>query len=109
MRCTQLFGLTDEAMKFLREHCNRIPKHACPNCGTIISTEIESWGYEDASHLGMFDDGPWLLEYKMKDDKILKEVEQETIWSSGPCIFLCLEDEEGNRLFEWDQSVIDNC
>ena len=59
----------------------------------------------------MFDDGPSLDEFVLKDGRKIREVLQAAPWSSGPCIFLCLEyaDTE-ERMFEWtEQEIRDNC
>ena len=60
-------------------------------------TEINQ---EDNFCLGMFYEpvplGVWYFK-----GMLVKEVEQETPWSSGPMIFTCLEDSDGNRYCEW--------
>ena len=90
MRCTQLIGLTVEAEEFLRKNGGE---------GKI---------YEDATNEGMFEDGPMLHEYNLVGGKVAREVIQAVPWSSGPCIFMCLEI-DGKRMFEWSQEEIDNC
>jgi len=107
MRITQFFGLTNEAKNFLDQNVKRVPCSPYPHCGKATSTKIVMDEYEDASHLGMFNDGPTLKAYALKNGTIIKEVVQATPWSSGPCIFLCLEDEKGNRIDEWPQEEID--
>lgn len=108
MRCTQLQGFTPEANKFLDENCKMVPDKTCPHCGGVLSTIAESKIYADATGQGMFDDGPMLSQYTLKDGKIVKTIVQATVWSSGPCIFLCLEDEDGKMLFPWPQEEIDH-
>lgn len=109
MRCTQIIGISPEAWEFLKENVAMIPCAPCPHCGEPTSEKMDCYSYEDASYLGMFDDGPLLEEYTLKDGSKVREVEQATPWSSGPCIFLCLENEKGERMFEWPQEEIDNC
>jgi DNA-directed RNA polymerase subunit RPC12/RpoP len=109
MRCTQFIGLTDEAQSFLIENCLEVADSVCPHCGSTITTKNKSEVYSSAKHFGMFEDGPDLLKYYLKDGKTLFEVVQAAPWSSGPCIFLCLEDEKGNRLFEWSDEDINSC
>jgi hypothetical protein len=106
MRCTQLRGLTPEATKFLDENSKIVVRSKCPHCDGVLSEGIESKVYADATSEGMFDDGPMLHQYTLKDGKIVKEIVQATVWSSGPCIFLCLENEEGNQLFPWPPRAI---
>ena len=75
--------------------------------GHILSTGIKSEMWKDAREVGMHDDGPMLDKYKLKSGKWVREVVQAVPWSSGPCIFLCLEDEDGKRLFEWTDGEIE--
>jgi hypothetical protein len=55
----------------------------------------------------MFDDGPSLYEYTLKDGSKVKEVVQACPWSSGPMIYLCLEDEHGNKMFPWPEEEME--
>lgn len=106
MRCTQIVGLTEEATDFLNENCEKVPVLSCPDCGKVIHEGLKSRVYSSAKHLGMFDDGPELDAYRLKDGKEVFEVVQASPWSSGPCLFLCLQDELGTRMFEWSQEEI---
>ena len=108
MRCTQIRGLTIDAENFLNENCNQVPKKFCPHCQGVLVLGRECEVYEDASEAGMFDDGPNLLNYHLKDGSVVSEVIQEIVWSSGPCIFMCLQDESGNRIHEWPTNEIEN-
>lgn len=108
MRCTQIYGLTEEARRFLDENCKKETNEKCPNCGHIISEKLASQCYKDVSNTGMFEDGPFLMKYFLKDGKVANEIIQATPWSSGPCIFMCLEI-EGKKMFEWSQEEIDKC
>lgn len=111
MRSTQEFGLTKEACMFLNENCAMIPNQTCPHCGEVISTQLDRKIYDSAKDYGMFDDGPDLYEYTLKDGSKVKEIVQAVPWSSGPCIFLCLEKENNvtdkTRIGAWSQEAID--
>jgi len=108
MRMTQLFGLTNGARKYLEKNVKRIPCSPCPHCGKMTTNRMDVTPYEDARHYGMFDDGPILNQYMLKSGKIVKEVVQAAPWSSGPCIFLCLENERGKQFGKWPQKEIDS-
>ena len=84
MRCTQYVGLIDSAHDFLAGMEER------PNM----------FGFTP----GMFDEPVPLAAWEdVETGKIYKEVVQAAPWSSGPMIFTCLEDESGERMFEWIQ------
>lgn len=108
MRCTQIMGKTDEAMLFINNHAIKESKQ-CPHCGgPIESGRPKVVSTIDASHEGMFGDGPILNVYIDQDGNHIEEVVQATPWSSGPCIFICLKYK--NKLIcKWDQEAIDNC
>jgi len=109
MRCTQFQGLTDEANEFLKENAELDPATTCPNCGEVITRRFRKVSYTSGEHLGMFDDGPQhLYEYTLTDGTTAREVVQETVWSSGPVIFLALESSDGQILFPWPQEAINN-
>ena len=127
MRCTQIFGLSQKAKNFLNKHAERIPLETCPTCrsqkisrGFLVAMKLEGvhlvgndyiqevYDRETGVNAGMFEDGPELLRYKLKTGKWVKEIVQASPWSSGPCIFLCLEDEDGHRIGEWSKKEIDN-
>lgn len=111
MRCTQLEGLSPEAEAFLEENCAIIPIKRCERCGHSIGggRDMIIYDSETGKRVGMFNDGPNLWEYKLKDGSKIREVVQDVPWSSGPCIFLCLEDEQGNRIGEWPEENLNNC
>lgn len=111
MRCTQLIGLKKEASKFLFENTKRVPCSPCPHCGKDTRDRMDTKIYESAASAGMFDDGPELNEYYLKDGRVIREVIQAVPWSSGPCIFMCLidaADPDGKWLFPWSDEEIDN-
>ena len=100
MRCTQVIGLSDKARNFLDKHA--------------VYDERLNWTvsevYENAKHLGMFDDGPMLLKYRLKvDGSYVYEYAQAVPWSSGPCIFLALKRENGEPIPEtlWSDEDIE--
>ena len=100
IRSTQIFGLTEEAERFLKDNVAREDTSKCPTCGHVKDGEMKSHMYKDASSTGMFGDGPHLTEYTMRDGSTIREIIQDIHYSSGPCIFLCLE-KDGARMFEW--------
>lgn len=112
MRSTQIFGLSKLARDFLREN-HRPVFETCPTCGHDKVTDPKEVVYKDESALGMFDDGPALMEYILEDGRICREVVQATKFSSGPCIFLCLEVGMADgqplvqRIGEWTEQEIE--
>ena len=108
MRCTQVFGLNQVARKFLSLHVARTPKRTCPTCHHQEGGEMIAEVYASAREDGMFDDGPDLLRYTLQDGRKFCEIVQAVPWSSGPCIFLCLEDADGKRYGEWTEEEINN-
>jgi hypothetical protein len=91
MRCTQIIGLSPQAHKFLEENQKKVLiKCSCPDCETYHIPMIIKEKYADASSQGMFDDGPSLFKYQLKDDTWIYEYVQACPWSSGPMIFTAL-------------------
>jgi len=111
MRCTQYIGLSHNADSYLEERGARVPVKVCPTCGHTTGGGLvqEVYDKETGRRAGMFDDGPDLSEYTLKDGKKVREVVQCAPWSSGPMIFLCLEDEDGKKIFKWSEEEIDQC
>lgn len=108
IRETQIFGLNSEALGFLDKNCKRTGEKTCPTCKHVTGGDKIVKDYKDESGLGMFDDGPTLQEYTLKEGGVAREVVQASPWSSGPCIFLCLEI-DGKRMFMWEEGEIQNC
>ncbi len=107
MRMTQTYGLTKEAEKFLKENVEMIPNLICANCKEVVSYKENKKIYGDAKNAGMFNDGPNLWEYMLKDGTIVREkLNKHTPWSSGPNLFTDLVDQDGNLLYEWTEKEI---
>ena len=118
---SQNCGLTTQGKEFIKKSCihdkietyrngELIDIHSEPR--KVIYKESKPDEFGDYS----FAD-PDLLEYLTKDGKKIREIIQVAPWLSGPnyflCLdgpnyFLCLEDEEGNRIFEWNEEEIEN-
>ena len=105
MRCTQTIGLTYAARTFLNKNVQKEVEVVCPCCGHKRGgCSIERvYDTKTGREKGMFDDGPDLMEYTLKDGSKVREIVQISPWSSGPMIFLCLEDESGKHLFKWKE------
>lgn len=111
MRCTQLIGLSKAAEDYLEKNALVTPIKTCGECGHVSGGNRVARVYdsETGRRAGMFDDGPDLYEYELRDTSIVMEVVQATPWSSGPNIFICLRDEHGKWLCKWPQEEIDQC
>lgn len=91
MRQTQIIGLSPQALTFLKENeAKTLEKCYCPDCKTPHVEISLRKQYADGSHWGMFDDGPPLYKYQLKDGSWVCEFVQSCPWSSGPMIFLAL-------------------
>jgi len=110
MRCFQYVGLKDGAAGWLEEHVavKDIVTHRCSKCGHEDTTKVQV--ELSSEHVDMFaGDGPDLITYRLKNGGTVKEVVQADPWSSGPMAFLCLELDDGTRLFEWtDEEIQEN-
>ena len=103
MRCTQVIGLSKRASKFLVDNLKiEMKKCNCPDCKTQHREEMieEVYDKETGVQAGMFDDGPELSRYRLKDDTWIYEYVQCDPWSSGPMIFLALRKEDGSPIQE---------
>ena len=115
MRCTQIIGLNDKAFQFLEQNqVKELVRCNCPDCKTEHIQGTKSDQYNDARNEGMFDDGPMLYKYHLKDGSFVYEYVQASPWSSGPCIFLALSmsplNENNNPIIEslWSDEEIEN-
>lgn len=100
-RCTQIMGLHSRAEQWLQENQKiRLHKCSCPYCAKPHREHPVARFHESAKDLGMFDDGPDLIKYQLKDDSWVYEYVQEAPWSSGPMIFLALRREDQTPIEE---------
>jgi len=97
-------GLTPDAEDFLRENVIRIPDVICPKCGEVITTKMDTSVLRREALF--YDDGPAIIEYKLKDGRTCTEIIQCSPWSSGPMGFMCLEI-DGKHMFEWTDEEIE--
>lgn len=98
MRCTQFMGLSDGAGRFLRENQKYTAvKCNCPHCASEHVQKPCEVDYDEAHSVGMFDDGPDLTRYELKDGSFVYEYVQAVPWSSGPMIFLALSRNPKNE------------
>lgn len=117
MRTTQIFGLTEEALKLLNDYesikINERGVRTYPDGRTEHferevtkdPRKIEKCG----SFCGMFDEECPLHRYTMPNGKVYEEYVQADPWSSGPCFFLALRDENGPiEETLWSDEDIDN-
>ena len=107
MRTTQLMGLTTKAYLYLEKNVEKIPNIICPKCKHVLTKRLDKKRHSQAN--GMFGEEIPLYEYTLKNGEFIHEVVQAEPWSSGPCIFLCLQDKTGKLLCKWPQKEIDNC
>jgi len=112
MRCTQYYGLPEDANKFLSKSIKLIPDVVCPDCNKVFTEKWATKIYKTTNEGCMFDDEAHdLIEYELKDGTIVRQVIQAVPWSSGPCIFLKLvkvnDDGSYNNLFEWSKEEIE--
>ena len=103
MRSTQLQGLNKDAELLLKEkgvwvECTDVILRKFANGheetftvnNIVINPKIIVESYD--CFYGMFDEKFSLSRYAFPDGEIIEEYVQETVWSSGPCIFLALRD-----------------
>jgi len=105
VRKTQIIGLPLEATKFLNKNCKKYILERCGKCGHPTQMGRVKRIYDSAASFGMFDDGPNLYEYKLRNGSVAKEMVQEVPWSSGPCIFLMLTI-DGKVAYKWTRKEI---
>ena len=141
MRTTQFIGLSVNAIAYLHANVEKIVTYPEDwelhmmddslidyNTSKLYETFF-SKGYEAAIKrfcktetfkteslnipvLGMFDEEVHILQrYYLKTGKYVDEYVQATVWSSGPVIFLALQDHNGIPIKEslWSDEDINNC
>lgn len=102
MRTTQYIGFNVRANLWLKANVGQrveytdVIHRTFPDGHTEIlpPTPITSWDQKPTGEnvLGMFEEEiiP-VMEYRLKDGRIVVEFEQASPWSSGPCIFMALK------------------
>ena len=121
IRCDQPQGLSSGAYEVL---------NSAPEVLEYTETIIRKYpdGHEDKStrevkgrykrekteevYYGMFDNEYPFYRYILTDGRRYVEYMQADPWSSGPCFFLALKDEETGEIVEeslWDEETINNC
>lgn len=119
MRCTQFIGLNYWASDLLRRneeplYTKRVT-HILPNGAEEQQPDEEVRAVPKipvGKWYGMCDDdGSVLYQYTLLNGTKVTEYVQAEPWSSGPCIFLALKDENGDPIADslWDDDEIENC
>lgn len=125
MRTDQWIGLNERSEKFLMEKFGRdftleqkmywsLPEdpQSKPEVTTRSGRSIPHWYIIETDPVGgAFGDyaAGYLRTYKDDSGYIIREKLQATPWSSGPCYFVALQDEEGNFIEDlmWTEAEID--
>ncbi len=107
MRMTQFIGLTSVAKNYLQENCKKELIEIYRN-GKLEKTYEEVERKPGVRAFGMFEEELQLYDYILEDGSVLKEVEQASIWSSGPLIFTCLKNEKGKLIKKWSKRLINS-
>jgi len=107
MRMTQFVGLRPEATEFLDKNAEQQIAETCPHCHQPTRHKPSREVYTKTD--GMFGEEIPLHEYALRNGETWREIVQAEPWSSGPVIFLCLEDEMKKLHFKWPKKDIDNC
>jgi len=97
MRCSQPQGLPVEALEFLDK--NAVKLNQCLHC-----YRHDGYKKKIIGHYGMFDELP-LHRYTLLNGETIEEYVQETMWSSGPIIWLALKWKDG-ATFMWAERII---
>ena len=102
-------GLTEKAKVFLgANRATKLSSVECPHCHWVVSVSVELEPVREYTKEDIFYGQEYpLLEYKLNDDKVAREVIQESPWSSGPVIFTCLEI-DGKKQFKWEEKEIED-
>ena len=107
IRMYQEVGLKLVAKDFLDKNVNMIVDKitTCPYCLIVISTTMKKEVIGTISEDCLYEAGPTLHTYRLRNGGIAKEIVQAMPWSSGPVAFLCIEV-DGKRMFEWTDDEI---
>lgn len=115
MRTDQYIGLTEKGVEIIKNVGERILYFIH---GTKTFTDGSTEPYEDVHTEpmqrqydeieGAFGNSFPLYEYTLQNGRVVREAVQATPWSSGPCFFIALKDEEGNWIQEslWSNKAI---
>lgn len=121
MREDQYMGLHKNAFRFLEQYANRLevtthktvhnPRTNISYEETHKSYEYENNGNSKFKYFSMFDfDEPTgtMSSYVLKDGRMVHEILQNTVWSSGPMFYTALAWENGEYIKEslWPQEEI---
>lgn len=118
IRMTQWCGLNERARKMIKAPMRKYKDRTVRIYDDGQTASFEHEGelpdreadvYDTDTLHSMFDEETPLMQYTMRDGRVYKEVIQCAPWSSGPCIFLCLADGDGNIIkeSEWTDEEID--
>lgn len=97
MRCTQTYGLNNRALKFLDENAKRTLVKICESCGHKEGGNIVK--QKSGKTCGMCDE-VFLMEYELKDGRIVEEYVQDSLWSSGPMEFYALRYKDTAKIIK---------
>ena len=111
MRMTQISGLSVQANAYLEVNAVHDHFELRKNGEVVNKYDLPKSMESGNTYNGMFDEEEYpLMEYEMKDGSSVYEFVQATPWSSGPVIFLALEDVDDNPIDGtlWDEKEINN-
>ncbi len=100
------YGGIYESIEMMGNSCQKLN-------GTVSIPKLESCVKTEESeniYLGMLNSEYPLMKYTFRNGEVLEEFEQASPWSSGPVIFLALQDIHGNPLVEslWSDEEIES-
>lgn len=110
-RMTQHMGLNLHAENLVREYEEEAKEQRSVHYITLPDgtkakqtlTPVQFWPKKEPSgkvYYGMADEEFVLNKYTTHEGKVYEEYVQASPWSSGPCIFLALKDENGTAVKE---------
>ena len=107
MRMTQFVGLTSVAKNYLQKNCRKDFIEIYRN-GELEKTYDEVVKRPGKKAFGMFEEEIQLYDYILEGGSVLQEVEQASLWSSGPLIFTCLKNEKGKLIKIWSEKLMNS-